>query len=174
MSARRPKTRVAAHPRVRVVTRTGRSGCDCPEPATIAAQGRGLFMDSPVHDCVAGGLMPLISCLKAFRSSGLTLPLRLMSTKSTSTPAVGGTVWFSTVPKPNKKRVLDLAGCQCVEQRANLVLDGAPSVVIQTQPTGGTFCVAASIFLCWSEPRTPCRFSGSRMTHPSPAQTPHA
>ena len=35
---------------------------------------------------------------------------------------------FSTVPKLNKKRVLDLARCQFVEQRANLVLNGAPGV----------------------------------------------
>ena len=35
---------------------------------------------------------------------------------------------FSTVPKLNKKRVLDLARCQFIEQRANLVLNGAPGV----------------------------------------------
>lgn len=35
---------------------------------------------------------------------------------------------FSTVPKLNKKKVLDLARCQFVEQRANLVLNGAPGV----------------------------------------------
>jgi DNA replication protein DnaC len=35
---------------------------------------------------------------------------------------------FSTVPKLNKKRVLDLARCQFVEQRANVVLNGAPGV----------------------------------------------
>ena len=35
---------------------------------------------------------------------------------------------FSTVPKLNKKRVLDLARCQFIEQRANVVLNGAPGV----------------------------------------------
>jgi len=35
---------------------------------------------------------------------------------------------FSTVPKLNKKKVLDLARCQFIEQRANLVLNGAPGV----------------------------------------------
>lgn len=35
---------------------------------------------------------------------------------------------FATVPKLNKKRVLDLARCQFIEQRANLVLNGAPGV----------------------------------------------
>ena len=35
---------------------------------------------------------------------------------------------FSTVPKLNKKRVLDLARCQFIEQRANLVLNCAPGV----------------------------------------------
>lgn len=35
---------------------------------------------------------------------------------------------FSTVPKLNKKRVLDLARGQFVEQRANVVLNGAPGV----------------------------------------------
>jgi DNA replication protein DnaC len=35
---------------------------------------------------------------------------------------------FSTVPKLRKKRVLDLARCQFIEQRANVVLNGAPGV----------------------------------------------
>ena len=35
---------------------------------------------------------------------------------------------FSTVPKLHKKRVLDLARCQFIEQRANVVLNGAPGV----------------------------------------------
>ena len=35
---------------------------------------------------------------------------------------------FSAVPKLNKKRVLDLARCQFIEQRANVVLNGAPGV----------------------------------------------
>ena len=35
---------------------------------------------------------------------------------------------FSTVPKLNKKRVLDLARCQFIDQRANVVLNGAPGV----------------------------------------------
>jgi len=35
---------------------------------------------------------------------------------------------FSAVPKLNKKRVLDLARCQFIESRANMVLNGAPGV----------------------------------------------
>ncbi len=35
---------------------------------------------------------------------------------------------FSIVPKLNKKRVLDLTRCQFIEQRANVVLNGAPGV----------------------------------------------
>ncbi|MDP7179289.1 MAG: IS21-like element helper ATPase IstB [Verrucomicrobiota bacterium] len=35
---------------------------------------------------------------------------------------------FAAVPKLNKKRVMDLAQCQFIEQRANLALHGAPGV----------------------------------------------
>jgi len=35
---------------------------------------------------------------------------------------------FAAVPKLNKKRVLDLAKGEFIEQRANLVLNGAPGV----------------------------------------------
>jgi DNA replication protein DnaC len=35
---------------------------------------------------------------------------------------------FAAVPRLNKKRVLDLARCQFVEQRANLILTGAPGL----------------------------------------------
>jgi DNA replication protein DnaC len=35
---------------------------------------------------------------------------------------------FTAVPKLNKKRVLDLARCEFIDQRANIVLAGAPGV----------------------------------------------
>ncbi len=35
---------------------------------------------------------------------------------------------FATVPKLNKKRVIDLAQCQFIEQRANLAFHGAPGI----------------------------------------------
>jgi|TARA_B100001964_G_scaffold106094_1_gene118499 DNA replication protein DnaC len=35
---------------------------------------------------------------------------------------------FAAVPKLNKKRVLELSRCQFIEQRANVVLNGAPGV----------------------------------------------